>query len=124
MASPIHNQIGLVFVPVSDMDRSVGWYSALFGLPVQSTTHGGKIYDLRMGDVTLILDGHKPVVNSSQPLVSFWTDDMGAAYRFLQARGVALLSEPEDIGSVTTLVFKDPDGNLLMVCQRSISASG
>jgi predicted enzyme related to lactoylglutathione lyase len=109
----------MVFIPVSDMERAIGWYSALFGLPVQATTHGGKIYDLRMGDLTLILDGHKPVVNSSQPLAAFWTDDIHATYDFLRRGGVELVSAPDDIGSVTTLVFKDPDGNLLMVCQHN-----
>jgi predicted enzyme related to lactoylglutathione lyase len=119
MSSPIRREIGMVFIPVSDMERAIGWYSQLFGLPVQSTTHGGKIYDLRMGDVTLILDGHKPVVNSSQPLAAFWTDDIHAADHFLRQHNADVVSAPDDIGSVTTLVFKDPDGNLLMVCQRN-----
>lgn len=121
MPSPIHNQIGIVFIPVSDMERAIRWYSQLFGLPVSVTTHGGKIYDLPMtGGVALLLDGHKPVANSSQPLVAFWTDDIRAAHAFLVSRSVELVSVPEDIGSVTTLVFKDPDTNLLMVCQRNV----
>jgi predicted enzyme related to lactoylglutathione lyase len=120
MTNPIRNQIGMVFIPVSDMERAIGWYSQLFGLPVAATSHEGKIYDLRMaGDTALLLDGHKAVVNSSQPLAAFWTDDIHAAYAFLKRSGVELVSAPDDIGSVTTLVFKDPDGNLLMVCQRN-----
>jgi predicted enzyme related to lactoylglutathione lyase len=120
MPSPIRNQIGAVFIPVSDVSRAIQWYSQLLGLPLRETSHEGKIYDLPMsGDTALILDAHKPVANSSQPLFFFWTDDIHAAYTFLKASGIALISEPEDIGSVSTLIFKDPDNNLLMVCQHN-----
>ena len=40
-------------------------------------------------------------------------------YAFLLESGIDVLVAPEDIGSVTTLLFKDPDHNLLMVCQRN-----
>lgn len=120
MISPIHHQIGAVFIPVSDMPRAIEWYSRLLGLPPRETSHEGKIYDLPVsGDTAIILDAHKPVTNSSQPLFFFWTDDIRAAYAFLKASDIELLTEPEDIGSVTTLAFKDPDNNLLMVCQHN-----
>ena len=119
-ASPIEKRIGSVFVPVSDMQQAAAWYSHLLGLPLQDTTHGGKIYSLPMqGDASLILDGHKPVSNSSQPLFFFWTEDIQQAYRFLKESQIEIISEIEDIGSVTTLIFKDPDHNLLMVCQQN-----
>jgi predicted enzyme related to lactoylglutathione lyase len=120
MTRPIQNQIGAVFIPVSDVERAIGWYSHLLGLPIASTSHEGKIYDLpMMSETALILDGHKPVTNSSQPLFFFWTDDIRAAYDFLKSSAIEIIGAKEDIGSVTTLTFKDPDGNLLMVCQRN-----
>ena len=97
MPGPIQNQIGAVFVPVSDLARSVQWYSKLFGLPVKTTSHDGTIYDLQMvGDV-----------------------DIRSARSFLQASSIPILSAIEDIGSVSFVTFADPDGNLLMVCQRN-----
>ena len=120
MSSPIQNRIGAVFVPVSDMQRAVAWYSALFGLPVGDTSHQGKIYDLEMAcETRLILDGNQPVHSSSQPLCFFWTDDIQEARSFLLANFVTIVRDVEDIGSLSTLAFKDPDGNLLMVCQRN-----
>lgn len=121
MNSPIENRIGCLLIPVSDMPRAIAWYSRLFGLPSQSATHEGRIYTLPMqGEVGLILDSHKPVTNSSQPLCFFWTQDIKHAYAFLMESGVDVLAPPEDIGSVTTLLFQDPDHNLLMVCQRNL----
>jgi hypothetical protein len=32
---------------------------------------------------------------------------------------VEIVRPIEDIGSVSTLVIKDPDANLLMICQRN-----
>ena len=103
------------------MDRAVAWYSRIFGLAPRTTSHEGKIYDLPMlGDVGLILDAHKPVTNSAQPICFFWTHSIWEVYAFLQDNDVEIVSVVEDIGSVTTLTFKDPDKNLLMVCQRNL----
>lgn len=120
MDSPIENRIGCVFVPVTDMRRATEWYSRLFEQPVKTTSHEGRIYDLPMnGEAGLILDAHKPVVNSSQPICFFRTGDIHAAQRFLSENHIEIVREIEDIGSVFTLTFKDPDGNLLMACQQN-----
>ena len=122
MARPIENRIGQVFVPVSDMQRAITWYSRILGLPIDRTSHGGTIYDVPMqGETRLALDATKqPITNSSQPLCFFWTADIRAARDFLRANDVELLDEIQDIGSVSFLTFKDPDNNLLMVCQRNV----
>ena len=121
MASPIENRIGQVFVPVTDMARAVAWYSRLLGLPAGAPSHGGGIYDVPMaGETRLALDATKrQVTNSSQPLCFFWTRDIRAAHDHLRELGADVVAGPEDIGSVTFLVFRDPDRNLLMVCQRN-----
>lgn len=120
MASPIHNRIGCVFIPVSDVARARAWYAQLLGVTLADASHAGKIVDVPLaGETQLILDGHKPVVNSSQPLFFFWTDDIQATFRFLQHLAIEIVTPIEDIGSVTTLVFRDLDQNLLMVCQRN-----
>ena len=120
MSGLIQNRIGTVFIPVSDMQRAIEWYSRLLDLPVVSTSHDGTIYDVPMaGETGLILDSTKPEVsNSSQPLFFFMTGDIQAAQRFLQERRVEIVSQIEDIGSMYFLIFKDPDENLLMVCQQ------
>ncbi len=118
MTSPIENRIGCVFIPVSDMSRSIEWYNRILGLPRQDTTHEGLIYNLPVsGEVGIILDAHKTVTNSSQPLFFFWTADIRLTHTFLIENAVSIEQTVEDIGSVTTLTFKDPDNNLLMVCQ-------
>lgn len=122
---PIENRIGQVFVPVSNMERAVAWYCHLFGLDADATSHEGTIYDVPMqGETRLTLDSNKqPVTNSSQPLCFFWTANIHGARDFLLAHDVELIGEIQDVGSVSFLAFKDPDQNLLMVCQRNSSAA-
>ncbi len=118
MPSVIENKIGSVFVPVSDMARAVAWYSLVFGVPPGTLSHEDRICAVPMqGPVSLLLDAHRPVTNSSQPLCTFWTADMAAAERFLQASHVSIVRPVDDIGSLLTLTIADPDGNLLMLCQ-------
>jgi predicted enzyme related to lactoylglutathione lyase len=118
--SPIINTIGAVFIPVSNMTRAIEWYSDLLDLPLLETSHEGTIYDLPMaGDTALILDANeKEVTNSSQPLFFFMTEDMAASYAFLNDKQIEIIGQVEAIGSVSFLTFKDPDNNLLMVCER------
>ncbi len=120
MKSPIINTIGAVFIPVSNMTRAIEWYSDLLDLPLLETSHEGTIYDLPMaGDTALILDANeKEVTNSSQPLFFFMTEDMAASYAFLNDKQIEIIGQVEAIGSVSFLTFKDPDNNLLMVCER------
>lgn len=120
MDSPIQNRIGMVFVPVSDMPRAIAWYSRLLGLPIGQPSHDDNIYTLPMsGETGLILDSHRPVANSSQPLCFFWTDDIRSTAAFLESLSVEIVGAIEDIGSVSMLTFRDLDGNLLMACQMN-----
>jgi predicted enzyme related to lactoylglutathione lyase len=120
MPVPLQNNIGAVFIPVSDMPRAIAWYSRLFDLPVETTTHEGRIYNVPMaGEAGLILDGHRPVANSSQPVCFFWTSDIWAVESFLRANSIEIVRDGvQDIGGLFTLTFQDPDGNLLMASQR------
>ena len=119
--SPIQNRIGTVFVPVSDMPIARAWYGALFDVEPGEPSHGGGICDVPMaGDTGLILDANRPVAEHSvQPLCFFWTDDLAASLAHLRALGAEITSDVTGIGSVAFLSFRDPDGNPLMVCQRT-----
>ena len=121
-ASPIENRIGQVFIPVRDIARSARWYSAVLGLPELELSHGDTICDLpTVGETRLALDANRPDFDTSgPPRFFFWTDDMAATVEFLWELGVTLDSAVEDIGSVMFLQFRDPDGNPLMVCQRTV----
>ncbi len=101
------------------MDRAVAWYSRILEEPVAEASHEGTIYDVPMqGDVHLTLDSNKQEVTiSCEPLFFFWTRDTQAAYQFLRRNDVEGVSQIEDIGSISYVIFKDPDDSLPVVCQ-------
>ena len=120
MTSSVRNEVGLLFVPVSDMQRAIDFYTRLFDLPPTECSHENRIHGLEMrgGGPAVLLDAHGPVRNSSQPLAAFWSDDIHATREFLRAAEAPIERDIEDIGSMFTLAFRDPDANLLMACER------
>jgi len=119
-ASPLTNRVGQVFVPVRDMPAAIAWYSRLLGLPPGEPTHEGTIHDLpAVGEVGLALDANRPDFTADGPPRFFWwVEDLEAVRAHLDALDVEVVGDVQDIGTVSILQFRDPDGNLLMACAR------
>jgi catechol 2,3-dioxygenase-like lactoylglutathione lyase family enzyme len=107
------NQIGAVFVPVSDIESARDWYCRLLGLePVEILFGHLAVLPMREGS-GLVLDGKDFAgPHDRQPLFHFDTRDLHAAHAQLEQLGAEALGPVTD-GAFFT--FKDPDGNLLMV---------
>lgn len=119
--SPIRRHVGQVFIPVRDMGRSASWYGRVLGFDPDLPSHGGTILDIPVEDgPTLALDASRTDFTADgPPRFFFWTDEMAATVEHLRQLGVQITTPVEDIGSVFFVQFADPDGNVLMVCQRS-----
>ncbi|WP_410511382.1 VOC family protein [Paenibacillus sp. BR2-3] len=116
MTSPILNQIGAVFIPVSDIERSKQWYCHLLGLPLDGEVLFGHLYVVPMQGPGIVLDSKifttECVLNA--PAFHLNTRDIDAAYDFVKESGAEILT---DIEHDHWFNFKDPDGNVLMVCR-------
>ncbi|MET4559822.1 catechol 2,3-dioxygenase-like lactoylglutathione lyase family enzyme [Lysinibacillus parviboronicapiens] len=121
--TPIKNRIGGVFVPVRDLEKASNWYSKILGLQ-GGEIFFGHLYTAPMdGTAGLLLDTmpkwRNEVGNISTyqvPAIQFLTNDIQAAYQFMKENNVELVTEIEDD---FYFVFKDPDGNLLMICRET-----
>lgn len=119
MTSPIRREVGQLFIPVRDISRAIRWYGDLLGLPVGETSHEGSIYDLPMEHGPgVALDANAPFTADGPPRFFWWTEDLDAVQHHVTAIGGTDLSDIVDIGSVSFIQFRDPDGNRLMVCER------
>jgi catechol 2,3-dioxygenase-like lactoylglutathione lyase family enzyme len=119
--SPIPNVIAQVFIPVRNMPAAISWYAALLGLDVSSPTHGGTICDIPTtdGGPGLALDATQPDFSTDGPPRFFWLiDNLAAARAHLTSLTIPIDLE-QNIGSVSFIQFRDPDGNRLMVCARN-----
>ncbi|MGF2949643.1 VOC family protein [Microbacterium alcoholitolerans] len=113
-------EIGQVFIPVRDISASAAWYARLLGAEAPAPTHENTIVDLPTpSGPRLALDSTAPFTPDGPPRFFWWTDDLDDAGRHLGSLGIPLVTGPIDIGSVSFVQFRDPDGNLLMVCARN-----
>jgi len=113
--NPIMNQIGTVFIPVSNIEQSRDWYCDLLGVPVDGEVLYGHLYILPFEGTGIVLDSK--IFSSetifSKPVFHLNTRNIEEAYKFLKEKNIELLCE---IQHDKWFNFKDPDGNALMVC--------
>lgn len=116
MTSPILNEIGAVFIPVSDIEQSKRWYCHLLGLPCDEEVLFGHLFVLPMQGPSIVLDSKIFTTECvfKAPVFHFNSIDIDAAYDFVKASGAEILT---DIENDHWFNFKDLDGNVLMICR-------
>lgn len=124
-ASPIQARIGAAFVDVKNMLALVDWYAGLLGISLEAHSSHDSIVSLPVSrGARLLLDGnrHAQAHTYTIPLM-FPTDDLEAALSYVKENGFELFGEPEHYGDVSFFVLRDPDDNLIMVCQDRAAVS-
>jgi catechol 2,3-dioxygenase-like lactoylglutathione lyase family enzyme len=120
----IVERVDFISVPVTDMERSKRFYGETLGLPeIEHPEQGFPEYQL--GDnVSLYLVTMENIGRSFEgPHTSSFAlrvPDVEAAQRELEARGIQFDfgAEPFDTGVCHMALFKDPDGNQIMLHRR------
>jgi hypothetical protein len=79
MSHPIKPFISCVFIPVSDLKRSIEWYCELLELPMQPKQDGGGIYYFTLEGTDIILDSN---MWGFPPMIMFDSSDIDAAHEF------------------------------------------
>lgn len=133
MTHPVKNKIGGMFVSVRDVAKARDWYRGLLGLPADQTPLDGQhlcVVPLE-GGRDLILDempewggdapDGPPVYQT--PAFMFDTDDIHAAHAFMSACGGEIVTGVNEFDRMGWFAFRDPDGNLLMVCGANPNAT-
>lgn len=127
MSHPIAPKLPAVFVHVRDLRRAVEFYTQLLGISYDpQADFGNGIYVIRLAnDADLVLDANHPQhvqPNSAFAMHAtcmFTTQDIEAAHRWLTSQGVEIVTELHRDPNVAFFNFKDPDGNIQMICQSS-----
>nr|WP_248930794.1 VOC family protein [Paenibacillus hamazuiensis] len=121
--TPLLRRTGAAFIPVRDIEKAREWYCRILGLSADSVNiMNGHLCPLPLEGPGVILDtmpmwggkeaGGAPTFKT--PAFMFLTDDLPAAYAFMKEQGGELVTEIEN---GHWFAFRDPDGNLLMVCR-------
>lgn len=116
MASPIKNKVNGVFIPVSNIENARDWYCKLLDLPTDGELFFEHIYVLPMQGIDLILDSKIYAAENvfKIPAIQLSTDNIEESYEYMKSLNVELITEIENGHWFN---FKDPDGNVIMVCK-------
>jgi predicted enzyme related to lactoylglutathione lyase len=111
--------IDFISVPTRDIERAKRFYGETLGLPHERDTPGGAEY--RAGQVTLGI--WNPEANG-MPFApnpagfALRVADVAAAREHLDGAGVGFDTETIDTGVCHMALFRDPDGNRLILHRR------
>jgi len=121
--SPILNQIGGIFLNITDMNRAIRFHSAVLGLPYNEVGSGPEnfIYDLKMksGTGVLLDDNRFRQGDDYETLFMLLTPNVDGSKDFLESNGVSVFTDIERPGGqLAFFTVKDPDGNVIMICSE------
>jgi predicted enzyme related to lactoylglutathione lyase len=114
---------GVDFVAVStkDLDRSIEFYGETLGLPMSVHLQERNYAEFETGNLTLsVIDAEKMGMEHQVRghEIALHVDDVEAARKTLEARGVTFRGDTLDTGVCHMALLNDPDGNPLMLHHR------
>jgi catechol 2,3-dioxygenase-like lactoylglutathione lyase family enzyme len=110
-----------VSVPVTDLERSIRFYSETLGLPRASETAGWPEFQLGENVSLYLIDPTNVGAEFEGPhtaSIALRVPDVAAARQAIEAKGVEFAGETFDTGVCHMAIFHDPDGNTLMLHRR------
>lgn len=113
--SALFKRIDTVFLEVTDMEKSIKWYTEVLGFSVRWHDEENGYAAIEMGETPMTLVRAVKVTPASHCLLNFYSSDIYAAHQKLQENGVEV-DAVIDYGTVLSFEFKDPDGHILGVC--------
>jgi catechol 2,3-dioxygenase-like lactoylglutathione lyase family enzyme len=124
MTNGLLTGVDCVFVPVSDLDRAIEWYSAALGLRLRfkDEEHHAAGMGTDAGGICLVqVRNHRPIVfpdNDFAVDISFnyRTTDIDALHRSLANQGIETDAIEDSFdGMFRCFGFADPDGNRVSI---------
>jgi len=118
------NGVKFVSIPVEDQDRALAFYTEVLGFRLLTDQpFNEKQRWLELGipgaDARIVLFQFGDTLKPGGYLnLSFWTDDVESTAQELKAKGVQFEMEPKRMHYGTISIFKDLDGNRLMLSTK------
>jgi predicted enzyme related to lactoylglutathione lyase len=113
--------VDFVPLPTHDINLSVGFYGDTLGLRRSVFMPERNYAEFETGNLTLsVIDAEKMGLehNAQRTEIALHVDDVPAARKELEARGVEFRGDTLDTGVCHMAFFKDPEGNALMLHHR------
>lgn len=121
-AATVVTGVDFVSVPTRDLERAVAFYGETLGLRRSAYRPERNFAEFETGTVTLsVLDPEGMGIGSFQANanhIALHVEDVAAARATLEGRGVGFAGDIVDTGVCHMALFRDPDGNALMLHHR------
>ena len=116
LTNPIMRQIGTVFIPVSNIENARDWYCDILGLKPTGEIQFKHLYVIPMDGTGIVLDSKIYAEDRvfKAPAFHLNTKNIYDAFHYMEHKGVNLVTGIEHDHYFN---FKDPDGNIIMVCK-------
>ena len=112
------NDLDFIGIPSTDPDRTRAFYVDTLGLRPDEHSK----YEFWVGDTCFAIWEPEKIMGSFEPQrnahPAIHVDDVHAAKKDLEAKGVEFLGDVFDTGVCHMALFRDPDGNDLMLHHR------
>jgi predicted enzyme related to lactoylglutathione lyase len=130
--APMAIKINVTSVMVDDQAKALKFYTEVLGFEKKTDVPAGEYRWLTVVSpsgahgIELLLEPmgfppakvyQKALFDAGIPITSFGVDDIQKEYERLTKRGVVFRGPPTPMGPVTTVLFEDTCGNLLMLVQ-------
>ena len=113
--------VDFVPLPTHDINLSVGFYGDTLGLRRSVYMPERNYAEFETGNLTLsVIDAEKMGLehHTQRTEIALHVDDVPAARKELESRGVEFRGDTLDTGVCHMAFFKDPEGNALMLHHR------
>jgi catechol 2,3-dioxygenase-like lactoylglutathione lyase family enzyme len=119
--SPLVSGVDFVMLPTRDLAAASEFYGGVLGLESSARYGGERGAEFETGSLTLQLLAVEALGLDFNPMpnpVALHVDDVAAARSQLEAAGVEFSGETMDSGVCHMALFRDPDGNALLLHNR------
>jgi methylmalonyl-CoA/ethylmalonyl-CoA epimerase len=116
-AAPAISHIGQIAIIVKELDRAIGFYQNILGLPL--LFRAGNLAFLQCGQTRLMLDAAaEPEFDHPGSILYFSVPDINAAHQKMKSLGAVFRDQPHMIArmfdhELWMTFFKDTEGNTL-----------
>jgi predicted enzyme related to lactoylglutathione lyase len=110
--------IGQIHIGVQDIQRAVGFYRDVLGMPLLFEVPGQDMAFFDCGGIRLYLSADQSDEFPSNPLIYYRVADINEAYESISSQGVEFLREPHVVhrtedSELWIAGFHDPEGNFI-----------
>ena len=120
-SKPLVGGVDFLSVPTRDLEAAVEFYGETLGLARSAYRPDRHFAEFETGNLTLsIIDAEKMGLehHTMRHEVALHVDDVQAARKTLEERGVSFRGDTFDTGVCHMAFFSDPEGNALMLHHR------